>query len=92
VKKTEAVRAPQPHHAVEAPHSWIREIEERIRLKAGNTVLKTEVRGQKSETRTQKTEHSAQTKDKTDAQQGTVFGSGLTEADVERLLKKVDKK
>jgi acetaldehyde dehydrogenase (acetylating) len=78
-------------HRIASAHpqrSWMAEIEERIRLKAGNVLEKTEDRRQKSEVSSEKSESSTQT---ADVKKGTVFGSGLTEADVERLIKGVEK-
>ncbi len=68
--------------------SWMAEIEERIRLKAGNVVEKAEARSQKSEVGSQKADGNRQP---TDVKKGMVYGSGLSEADVERLMKSFQK-
>ncbi len=80
--------------------SWMEEIEERIRLKAGNVVVReTEASSQKSGISSQKVpqERSGMPQSGTESSKGTevkkgaVYGSGLTEADVERLMKQFQK-
>ena len=73
----------------EAPHSWMAEIEERIRLKAGNVVQKAGVSSQDSGARSQKPEDGE--KESSEVKKGALFGSGLTEAEVERLMKQFQK-
>ena len=91
-------------------HSWIEEIEERIRLKAGNVLvqrpevgtLRSEVGSRRSEVSTQKSDAGAREDDqKGDLERakqaagdgkGKVYGSGLTEEDVERIMRDFRKK
>ncbi|MGH2567979.1 MAG: hypothetical protein ACRDGA_06535, partial [Bacteroidota bacterium] len=92
----------------DAPRSWMAEIEERIRLKAGNVLEKTEVRDQRSvvsrpdKVRTslvpqsgtgsqQKEEAATHKSAEAEVKKGTIYGTGLSEADVERLMQQAKK-
>lgn len=98
VKKAESPK-PTPHRTTptEVPHSWMREIEERIRLKAGNVVRTADSSLPVGERSTQaEMQHAAKGDGKSsthpsDVTKGAVYGTGLTEADVERLIKQFEK-
>lgn len=82
--------------------SWMDEIDERIRLKAGNVVVQGSKSGskakqtteQKPSAATQKIESEQQLesgKKQSDVSKATVYGSGLTEEEVERIIKNFEK-
>ncbi len=79
------------HHIASAhpQSSWMAEIEERIRLKAGNVLQRAESRSKELEVRREKSAEEKQ--GPAEVKQGSVYGSGLTEADVERMMKSVQK-
>jgi len=66
--------------------SWLEEIEERIREKAGNPpvmskIQKPEVRNQKSESRGEKIEGK-----RGDVKESVIYGTGISESEIERII------
>ena len=83
--------APKTSHIVSSPEharkSWIDEIDERNRLKAGNVIEKriSETRSQKREDVVLSTETSAESAKQTVTK--PKFGTGISEADIDRIMK-----